>query len=182
VPAPASPLHPSYGTRRPLGYQRAPVPPGRKFAPGPDPLNHNCAQGGHLQPRRAGVPEKFAGSRGRSGAVTNPQPAQAISARRCPTLTVVEPMRTLLLLTCIALAGCASPLNSRGVSTDLAGRCKLMAHSEDRGGMPPFGYLGTSGLIALSVAQSREDARRQEIYDACVAAGGTREQPAEMPN
>ena len=91
-------------------------------------------------------------------------------------------MKTALFaILCVALAACASPLNTRGVSADLAGRCKLMAYKEDRGVLA-LGYLGASGLAAMAITQANGDARRQEIFDACVEAGGTREQPPEMPN
>ena len=49
-----------------------------------------------------------------------------------------------------------------------------MAYKEDRG---HFAW----GLTAMLITQANADARRQEIYDACLEAGGTREQPAEMP-
>jgi hypothetical protein len=86
------------------------------------------------------------------------------------TFTTVAIATLLALL----LGACQAPLNTRGVDTQLAGRCKLMAYGEDRTHV-------AVGLIPMIVTQSNVDQRRQEIYDSCVAAGGGREQPAEMP-
>jgi hypothetical protein len=72
------------------------------------------------------------------------------------------------------LASCAAPVNTRAADPQLAARCKLMAYKEDRG---HFAW----GLTAMLITEANADARRQDIYDACLAAGGTREQPAEMP-
>jgi hypothetical protein len=77
-------------------------------------------------------------------------------------------------VTLTALVGCAAPINTRTADSDLAGRCKLLAYNEDRGHV-------AFGLIPMIVAQSNADARRQDIYDSCIAAGGTREKPTEMP-
>jgi hypothetical protein len=86
------------------------------------------------------------------------------------TFTTVA-IATLLAL---PLGACQTPLNTRGVDTQLAGRCKLMAYGEDR---PHFAI----GLLSTAIVQANVDARRQEIYDSCVAAEGGRERPAEMP-
>ena len=74
---------------------------------------------------------------------------------------------TVAIATLLALpmGACQVPLNTRGVSTQLAGRCKLMAYGEDR---PHFAI----GLLSTAIVQANVDARRQEIYDSCVAAEG----------
>jgi hypothetical protein len=80
----------------------------------------------------------------------------------------------LAALLALPLGAYATPINTRGADAQLAGRCKLMAYGEDRTHV-------AVGLIPMIVTQSNVDQRRQEIYDSCVAAGGGREQPAEMP-
>jgi hypothetical protein len=72
----------------------------------------------------------------------------------------------------LALAGCAAQIETRGVDQQLAGRCKLMAHQEDRGTV-------SFGLIPMAIAASNANARRQDVYDSCVAAAGGREAPPE---
>jgi hypothetical protein len=47
-----------------------------------------------------------------------------------------------------------------------------MAHQEDRGSI-------AFGLIPMAIAASNANARRQDVYDSCVAAGGSRETPPE---
>jgi hypothetical protein len=70
----------------------------------------------------------------------------------------------------VALSGCVSPIDTHGMNPQIAGRCKLMAHQEDRGSI-------SFGLIPMAIAASNANARRQDIYDSCVAAGGSRESP-----
>lgn len=72
----------------------------------------------------------------------------------------------------LLLASCASPIETHGVEAQLAGRCKLMAHQEDRGHV-------SFGLIPMAIAASNANARRQDVYDSCVAAAGSRELPPE---
>jgi hypothetical protein len=54
----------------------------------------------------------------------------------------------------------------------IAGRCKLMTYGEERGHV-------SFGLIPMAISAYNTNQRRQEIYDACLAAGGGRETPAE---
>jgi hypothetical protein len=77
-----------------------------------------------------------------------------------------------VVVTLTALAGCAAPINTRSADAETSGRCKLLAYKEDRGRV-------AFGLIPMIVTQSNVDARRQDIYDSCIAAGGTREKPTE---
>ena len=86
------------------------------------------------------------------------------------TFTTVA-IATLLAL---PLGACQALLNTRGVDTQLAGRCKLMAYGEDRSHF-------AVGLLSQAIVQSNVDQRRQDIYDSCVAAEGGRERPAEVP-
>jgi hypothetical protein len=72
----------------------------------------------------------------------------------------------------LALSGCAAQIDTRGADAQLAGRCKLMAHQEDRGSV-------SFGLIPMAIAASNANARRQDVYDSCVAASGSRELPPE---
>lgn len=78
----------------------------------------------------------------------------------------------------------SDPYRHAGVSADFAGRCKLMAltavPSADANSGPA--YYGTSGLLAMAIKQNNNAAQRQELFDACVEARGTREQPAEVTN
>jgi hypothetical protein len=84
-------------------------------------------------------------------------------------------MKTFVIgLGLTAPIGCAAPINTRTADAETSGRCKLLAYNEDRGHV-------AFGLIPMIVAQSNADARRQDIYDSCIAAGGTREKPTEMP-
>ncbi len=75
-------------------------------------------------------------------------------------------------LVALLLASCASPIETHGIDAQLAGRCKLMAHQEDRGHI-------SFGLIPMAIAASNANARRQDVYDSCVAAAGSRETPPE---
>ncbi len=82
-------------------------------------------------------------------------------------------MKHILVATvALLLASCANPIDTHGVDTQLAGRCKLMAHQEDRGHI-------SFGLIPMAIAASNANARRQDVYDSCVAAAGSRELPPE---
>jgi hypothetical protein len=72
----------------------------------------------------------------------------------------------------LALSGCAVPVDTRGAATQTAGRCKLMTYGEERGHV-------SFGLIPMAISAYNTNQRRQEIYDACLAAGGGRETPAE---
>ena len=80
----------------------------------------------------------------------------------------------LALLIPLTLVGCAAPINTRAADPTIAGRCKLLSYREDRGHV-------SWGLIPMIINQANADARRQDMYDACVAAGGSREAPPEMP-
>ena len=92
-------------------------------------------------------------------------------------------MRTFFVLACLSLAACAAPsLDTHWVRSDLAGRCKLMAYKEDSGNNFILGYVGLSGLAANAIADANTAAKRQAIFDACVQAVGTREQPPEVLN
>lgn len=75
-------------------------------------------------------------------------------------------------LTLVGLSACAAPIDTHGVSLQIAGRCKLMAHQEDRGNI-------SFGLIPMAIAASNANARRQDVYDSCIAAAGSREAPPE---
>jgi hypothetical protein len=77
-----------------------------------------------------------------------------------------------ILALALALAGCAAQIDTRGADSQTAGRCKLMAHQEDRGNI-------SFGLIPMAIAASNANARRQDVYDSCVAASGSRELPPE---
>jgi hypothetical protein len=77
-----------------------------------------------------------------------------------------------LVIALIALSGCAVPVDTRGAATQTAGRCKLMTYGEERGHV-------SFGLIPMAISAYNTNQRRQEIYDACLAAGGGRETPAE---
>ena len=57
---------------------------------------------------------------------------------------------TLLLL---GLAGCAAPIETRGVDPQLAARCKLMAHSEDRDSI-------AIGGLAMAISAYNANERR----------------------
>lgn len=72
----------------------------------------------------------------------------------------------------LLLGSCASPIDTHDADAQLAGRCKLMAHQEDRGHI-------SFGLIPMAIAASNANARRQDVYDSCVAAAGSREMPPE---
>jgi hypothetical protein len=80
-------------------------------------------------------------------------------------------MNRLLLTPVLAavaavLVGCTAPINIHsGVDPQVAGRCELVAYSEDRA------YFAT-GLPSLLIAAGNSNARRQAIFEACVAAGG----------
>jgi hypothetical protein len=72
------------------------------------------------------------------------------------------------------LTACAAPINtSSAPNSQIAGRCKLLAYKEDQSSY-------ARGLISMAIVQANKDARRQEIYDACVAAGGSREVVPEI--
>ena len=81
-------------------------------------------------------------------------------------------MKHFHILALVALAGCAAQIDTHGVDAQTAGRCKLMAHQEDRASI-------SVGLIPMAIAASNANARRQDVYDSCVAAGGSRELPSE---
>ena len=72
----------------------------------------------------------------------------------------------------IAIAGCAAQIDTHGADSQTAARCKLMAHQEDRGSV-------SFGLIPMAIAASNANSRRQDVYDSCIAAGGSRELPPE---
>jgi hypothetical protein len=69
---------------------------------------------------------------------------------------------TLYALILISLSACAMPIDTHGVNPQIAGRCKLMAHQEERGSV-------AFGLIPMAIAASNANARRQDVYDSCVA-------------
>jgi hypothetical protein len=79
----------------------------------------------------------------------------------------------------LSLGACAAQIDTHGADSQTAGRCKLMAHQEDRGSI-------SFGLIPMAIAASNANARRQDVYDSCVAASGSRELPPEtllaLPN
>jgi hypothetical protein len=77
-----------------------------------------------------------------------------------------------LILGAIGLSACAAQIDTHGVNPQLAGRCKLMAHQEDRGHV-------SFGLIPMAIAAHNANERRQDVYDSCVAAAGSRELPPE---
>ena len=79
-----------------------------------------------------------------------------------------------IFVAAIALVGCQTPIDIRGANPQVAGSFKLLAYKEDRGHV-------AFGLIPAMIVQANADARRQDIYDSCVAAAGSREQPPEMP-
>jgi hypothetical protein len=81
-------------------------------------------------------------------------------------------MKITSAIVLLALTGCAAQIETRGAGEQLAGRCKLMAHQEDRGGV-------SFGLIPMAIAASNANARRQDVYDSCLAAAGSRELPPE---
>jgi hypothetical protein len=78
----------------------------------------------------------------------------------------------LITVALLGLSGCAAPVDPRGADPQLAARCKLMAHSEDRTSI-------SVGALAMAVNAYNADERRQGIYDSCVAAQGGREAPPE---
>ena len=66
-------------------------------------------------------------------------------------------MKAVFVVLSVALVGCAAtPIDTRGMSADLAGRCKLMAltavPSADSNSGPA--YYGTSGLLAMAIKQN----------------------------
>ena len=72
-----------------------------------------------------------------------------------------------------ALTGCQTPVDTRGVTdAQISGRCRLIAAQEDRGHI-------SFGLIPMAISAYNANMRRQEIYDACVVAAGSRESPPE---
>jgi len=73
----------------------------------------------------------------------------------------------------VALSGCAAPVDTRGANEQLAGRCKLLAYKEDRGHI-------AFGLLSMAIVQANGNARRQEVYDSCVQAAGSRELTPEV--
>ena len=72
----------------------------------------------------------------------------------------------------LLLAGCQVPVDTHGVASRQAGRCELMANQEDRGHI-------AFGLVPMLIAAHDANQRRQDVYDACMEAGGDRESPAE---
>lgn len=95
-----------------------------------------------------------------------------------PTLAIVAAasaaaaLALSLAAVAVTITGCAAPINTQGVESRTAARCTLMAHQEDRSHV-------AFGLIPAMIVQHNADQRRQEIFDACVAAGGSRELPSE---
>jgi hypothetical protein len=72
----------------------------------------------------------------------------------------------------VALSGCAAPVDTHGASEQVAGRCKLLAYKEDR-------HIAF-GLLSMAIVQANANARRQEVYDSCVQAAGSRELTPEV--
>jgi hypothetical protein len=65
-------------------------------------------------------------------------------------------------------AGCVTPIETGGADARLAGHCKLVAYQIDQTAEQGVRH----GAFGFVITQSNENARRQEIYNACVQAGG----------
>jgi hypothetical protein len=170
--------------RGPAPAERPTLRPAARLSGGPadDPAGSAVPRGSLTGARpavrqsRAHVPGERCGVARGEGAY---KPDRNTLTRECGagvpfSIEALMPKALLVLPVLAALAGCAAPVDTRAADPQLAGRCKLMAYREDRG---HFAW----GLSAMLITEANADARRQEIYDACLAAGGTREQPAEMP-
>jgi hypothetical protein len=79
-------------------------------------------------------------------------------------------MKRIILATALGslAAGCVAPIDTHGITSQLAGRCKLTAYQIDQTTEQGVRH----GAIGFAITQSNENARRQEIFDACVQAGG----------
>jgi hypothetical protein len=75
------------------------------------------------------------------------------------------------IITAAALAGlvgCVAPIDTHGTNTQIAGQCKLVAYQTDQTTQQGVRH----GVVGFAIAQSNENVRRQEIFDACLEAGG----------
>jgi hypothetical protein len=72
------------------------------------------------------------------------------------------------LILLAGVSGCVAPIDTHGVTSQLAGRCKLTAYQIDQTAEQGVRH----SAIGFAITQSNENARRQEIFDACVQAGG----------
>jgi hypothetical protein len=79
-------------------------------------------------------------------------------------------MKQVALVTALGLlaCGCVAPIETQGVASQLAGHCKLVAYQTDQTAQQNH----ATGALGFAIAQSNENVRRQEIFNACVQAGG----------
>jgi hypothetical protein len=84
--------------------------------------------------------------------------------------TVVA-LGALCVVILLALNGCVTPIDTHGVDAQTAGRCKLQAYQEDQ----QNASMARHGAIGMAIIQSNENTRRQEIFDACLEAGGVKQ-------
>lgn len=73
-----------------------------------------------------------------------------------------------ILVAVVGLSGCVAPIETHGVGTTTAGHCKMVAYQTDQTNQQAVRH----GVIGVVIAQSNENTRRQEIFDACIEAGG----------
>ena len=83
-------------------------------------------------------------------------------------LLVVVALGALCVVILLALNGCVTPIDTHGVDAQTAGRCKMAAYQIDQ----QNASVARHGPLGMAIIQSNENTRRQEIFDACVQAGG----------
>jgi hypothetical protein len=86
-------------------------------------------------------------------------------------LLAVVALGALCIVILLALSACVTPIDTHGVDAQTAGRCKLQAYQEDQ----QNASMARHGAIGMAIIQSNENTRRQEIFDACLEAGGVKQ-------
>ena len=77
-------------------------------------------------------------------------------------------IKTAVVIAFLGLSSCVAPIETHGVDTTTAGRCKMAAYQVDQTNQQAVRH----GVIGFMITQSNENTRRQEIFDACIEAGG----------
>jgi hypothetical protein len=90
---------------------------------------------------------------------------------------MMKPLVAVLGL--VSLVGCAARINTQGIDTPLAAQCKIMTYRFDQTMShpsldPEFGRNeGPLGALAKTISGISEADRRQDVFNACVAAGAS---------